>query len=48
VAIIQDNVAAASVVARYGESDASRPPGRLYIYRNVDELPPDVRDSLKK
>ncbi|AKI98600.1 hypothetical protein [Archangium gephyra] len=48
VAIIQDNVAAASVVARYGEIDPSRPRGRLYIYGDVDELPPDVRDSLKK
>ncbi|HEX5751253.1 MAG TPA: serine/threonine protein kinase [Archangium sp.] len=48
VAIIQDNVANAKVVARYGEIDPSRPKGRLFIYGDVDELPPDVRDSLKK
>ena len=48
VAIIPDNVAAVRLVARYGEIDPSRPPGRLYIYRDINDLPPKVRERLKK
>ena len=46
VAIIHDNVAAVRVVARYGDEDPSRPKGRLYIYGDPKELPPDVRGPL--
>jgi hypothetical protein len=48
VAIIQDNVAAVRVVARYGEIDPSQPQGRLYLYRDINDLPPKVREQLKQ
>jgi hypothetical protein len=48
VAIVQDSIAFVKVVARYGENGISQQGGRLYLYKNVEDLPPEVREKLKQ
>ena len=47
VAIIQDNFAAVRVVTRYGENDSREGP-MLYLYRNIEDLPPEPRGPRKQ
>lgn len=48
VAIIQDSIAFVKVVTRYGENDFPQRKGKLYLYSTPEELPPEVRETLKK
>lgn len=48
VAIIQDNFAVVRAVSRYGEIDLSKERGRVYIFRDTDELPPPGVRGMKK
>ncbi|QRK11482.1 hypothetical protein JQX13_16235 [Archangium violaceum] len=48
VALIQDNFAAVRAVSRYGEIDFSKERGRVYLYRTIEDLPPEVRGKQKQ